>query len=100
MANFTSLPLAKRPRAGHLLNASLRRLVTAALAVPDHRRSLVVSDGEPVAILVADADGVAISWTGRELVGLPVRFEGIEAARLALEAAGGRSVRLTPLSCG
>jgi hypothetical protein len=100
MVNVQSLPLTHGPRGGERWNAYLRRLIAAALAVPGQRRSLALSDGEPVAVLVEVDDGVALHWAGRELAALPTRFEGIEAARLAIETARGRSVRLTLLSCG
>jgi hypothetical protein len=59
-----------------------------------------MSDGEPVAVLVETDEGVALQWAERDLTGLTVRYEGLEAARLAIETARGRTVRLTPVSYG
>ncbi len=81
-------------RGSERVNAYLRKLVAAAIAMPAQRRSLALCGNEPLAILIEAEDGVVVHWTGNELAPLPRRFEAIEHARLAIEAARGRSVRL------
>jgi hypothetical protein len=100
MVNVQGVPLTERQRGGDRLSAYVRRFVAAALAVPGQRRSLALSDGEPQAVLVEAEDGVTVHWAAFELSALPSRFEGVEAARLAIEAARGRPVHLTPFSSG
>jgi hypothetical protein len=88
------------PRGSERVSAYLRRLVAAAIAMPAQRRFLALCGGEPLAILVEADDGVVVHWIGRDFAPLPRCFEGIEHARLAIEAARGRSVRLKLLSDG